>query len=359
MKINIRDIFVKERIRKDINKIEELAVDIRRNGLINPITVMPFTGPDNGGEYQLLAGLRRIRAVQSLGWSEIDANVITPKDAEEALRIEISENEQREQFTPSERLDYGRQLERLETAKALERKAIGGQGGFKEDTDHGPYLERGEKRNIIGRKLGMSGKQYDRLKYIGDNAPAKIMDQLDRGERTIRGTYDELRAEKRAASKPEGPPRERPSAPMPELFTVEASTDTESATSEFELKPTPDETVFPEKSGPFRPAKLSGKAKEERAMAILPPKEREAVERHNAFVAMTPEQKIVELQFQLKTERCRAITAETELSRLKDELHNAVYHRDGIISNLERQLEAAHARIQELEGEHESGRHTA
>lgn len=190
MKINISNIRVKERIRKEINKIEELAADIRQNGLISPIAVMPFTSENNGEKYQLLAGLRRIRAVQSLGWSELEAYIITPKDAEEALRIEISENEQREQFTPSEKLDYGRQLERIETVKALERKAIGGQGGFREDTDLGPYLERGERRNIIGSQLGMSGKQYERLKYIGDNATAEVIEELDRGERTIRGTYD-------------------------------------------------------------------------------------------------------------------------------------------------------------------------
>ena len=49
-------------------------------------------------------------------------------------------------------------------------------------------------------------------------------------------------------------------------------------------------------------------------MAMLSPKERETVERINAFAAMTPEQKIAELQSQLKAERCRVATAETEIS---------------------------------------------
>jgi ParB-like chromosome segregation protein Spo0J len=55
MKVNISDIRVKERIRKEITKIEEIAENIRQNGLICPIAVMPL----DGGEYQLLGGLRR------------------------------------------------------------------------------------------------------------------------------------------------------------------------------------------------------------------------------------------------------------------------------------------------------------
>jgi hypothetical protein len=57
------------------------------------------------------------------------------------------------------------------------------------------------------------------------------------------------------------------------------------------------------------------------------------------------------------SQKSRAAIAETELSRLKDELHNAVYHRDGIISSLERQLEAAHTRINELEAKYEPTEH--
>jgi len=74
MKIEISKIKVTNRIRQQINKIEELAADIERNGLLNPITVMPM-----GEGYQLLAGLRRLRAVQLLCWTEIDVNVISPR----------------------------------------------------------------------------------------------------------------------------------------------------------------------------------------------------------------------------------------------------------------------------------------
>ena len=132
MRIEIVSIKVASRIRKLTARIDELAQDIQKNGLINPITVMAVDGG-----YQLLAGLRRLRAAQSLGWTEIDATVATPKDAEAALLIEHSENEQREAFTFSEKMDYAKLIAEIEKAKAKERMSLGGQG-----KDRGPYLDR-------------------------------------------------------------------------------------------------------------------------------------------------------------------------------------------------------------------------
>ena len=46
----------------DQGAIEELAQSIRKNGLLQPITVV-----QNGGRYVIVAGERRFRAVQKLG----------------------------------------------------------------------------------------------------------------------------------------------------------------------------------------------------------------------------------------------------------------------------------------------------
>ena len=58
MKVKINDIKITARIRKQAVNIKEFSEDIKQNGLINPITVMSL---EKGG-YQLLAGLRRLRA---------------------------------------------------------------------------------------------------------------------------------------------------------------------------------------------------------------------------------------------------------------------------------------------------------
>jgi len=329
MKIAIHKIKVAARIRKEVGDIKELATSILEHGLITPITVMPCSTTESGEEYQLLAGLRRVRAMQMNGETEIDAKVFPASDAEAALKIEYSENEQREPFTYSEKMDYAKLIEEIESAKAKERKLAGIKLSDNDLADHGAEGRKRETRSVVGSKIGMSGKQYDRAKYIVAHAPLEIIDELDRGERSIRGTYDELRAKEKAENELK-------------LSKNEAS---------ITVHNPPPMAEFPKQQ---KSPKLSDKTKEERAMAMLSPKEREAVERLNAFIAMSPEDKIIELETQLKAERSRASTVETELTRLKDELHNAVYHRDGIISSLEKQLENALSRVKELEAINES-----
>ena len=111
------------------------------------------------------------------------------------MRIEYLENEQRESFTFSEKMDYAEAIEKIEAAKALERMHEG-----KRQNDPGVVRPQGydDKNNrtndIVGPKVGMSGTIYRRAKYVANTAPSEIIDELDRGERSITGTYNELRA---------------------------------------------------------------------------------------------------------------------------------------------------------------------
>ena len=85
-------------------------------------------------------------------------------------------------------------------------------------------------------------------------------------------------------------------------------------------------------------------------MAGLLSKEDEAaIQRNKEINAMPPLEKVKELQRQLKEERVRAAYAESELARLKELRHNDVYHKDGIINNLQERLVEAETRIRELE----------
>ena len=325
MKTAIEKIKVTERIRKEITKIDELASDIKQNGLLNAITVMPL----DGGEFRLLAGLRRMKAAQSLGWTEIEVNVVTPAGAEAALRIEISENEQREPFTFTERLDFGHLLEEIEVAKAKERMSEGGKGGLKEGVARGPHLGSGKSRNVIGDKIGMSGRQYDRAKFIAANASPDVIEQLDKGERTIRGTYDELRAKAKA---------ERPSVPnIPMEPDPKAGTEPQTG-----IRPKP-QSESPAPKPPYSNPRISN----------IRPMESTSTNRPD-LQAMSPEDKIDELKNQLKAERARAAGAEFELTREKEQRQNEMYHYNATIEMLKNQLNAANTRIQELEAKYES-----
>lgn len=71
-KIPISKIVKGERIRQENGDLVPLAASIKNHGLLNPITVCK----SSDGMFLLLAGNRRLEACKTLGWPEIDANII-------------------------------------------------------------------------------------------------------------------------------------------------------------------------------------------------------------------------------------------------------------------------------------------
>lgn len=188
--IPISSIRVSTRIRKDPGDLTELANDLQKHGLINPITVMDC----QNGTYQLIAGLRRLEAAKLIQMSGLRATVLSPMQAEEMLEIEIAENEQRLNFTTAERLEYAEKIKAIEQAKARERMALGGKGGrnaLTEGTAKRPYLPMGESRNKVAEKAGFSSTtQMRRAEHVAMQRP-DLLPKIDSGETTIFGAYKE------------------------------------------------------------------------------------------------------------------------------------------------------------------------
>lgn len=89
-------------IRDDPNdpELDELAYDIQRHGLLQPIGVRPAAG----GRYQLLWGGRRLAATRKLRWSSIPARLYD--DATQTTRsVALRENLLRQQLTLREECD--------------------------------------------------------------------------------------------------------------------------------------------------------------------------------------------------------------------------------------------------------------
>lgn len=84
--------------RRQWDGIEELAKNIEEIGLLQPIRVA-HKEPDR---YVLIAGERRLRAVQQLGWTHIPAIVARAEDVGMWTIEMVSENIQRQDLTPWE-----------------------------------------------------------------------------------------------------------------------------------------------------------------------------------------------------------------------------------------------------------------
>ncbi|MBD1379855.1 nucleoid occlusion protein [Metabacillus arenae] len=106
-------------------KIEELSQTIKTHGIIQPIVVRSMEGE---ASYELIAGERRWRAVQKLGWETIPAIIKNYSDAETAS-VALIENLQREELSAiEEAMAYAKLLElhRL-TQEALAQRLGKGQ----------------------------------------------------------------------------------------------------------------------------------------------------------------------------------------------------------------------------------------
>jgi len=94
--------------RQDVDPaaLEELVSSIKQAGLLQPVVVRRAKG---GGAYELIAGERRLRACQQLGWERIPA-VQREADDRTLLTLALIENLQRDDLSP---VDEARGYDRL------------------------------------------------------------------------------------------------------------------------------------------------------------------------------------------------------------------------------------------------------
>jgi len=102
MRIKVSDIVVSDRIRKDTGDIPSLAKSIETIGLLHPIII--------DSENRLISGARRLEAIKSLGWKEVEVRLLEELSDYERKLIELEENIRRKN------LDW---IEEVEAKKAL------------------------------------------------------------------------------------------------------------------------------------------------------------------------------------------------------------------------------------------------
>ena len=90
------------------NKIKELAESIHEHGLLQPIVVRPI----EEDMFEIIAGERRFRAIQSLNLPQADV-IIRDMDDEETAVVALIENIQRENLSVVEEAEAYKKLLKL------------------------------------------------------------------------------------------------------------------------------------------------------------------------------------------------------------------------------------------------------
>ena len=168
----IDSIIIGERHRRDLGDIAELAASIAEVGLLQPIAVT-FDG-------HLIAGERRLRAVELLGWKTIPYTPI-PINLGQIVRGEFAENTCRKDFTLSEAVAIKRALEPIERAAAKQRMVAAHASPEK--------FSEGAKGNALDKVAVVVGKHRTTIakaEAVVDAAEAeparfgKLKDDMDR-----------------------------------------------------------------------------------------------------------------------------------------------------------------------------------
>ncbi len=110
------------RTRTDEGALADLAASIEASGLLQPVVVRP--GPTNG-VYELIAGERRWRALQRLGWPTVPA-VVKEVDDQTLLTLALVENLQRDDLSPiDEARGYRRLMDEFSLSQVDVARAVG------------------------------------------------------------------------------------------------------------------------------------------------------------------------------------------------------------------------------------------
>jgi ParB family chromosome partitioning protein len=107
--------------------LQDLAASIKAKGVVQPIIVRKVDG-----EFELIAGERRLRATKMAGLQRIPAFIAQVEDGSEALELALIENLQREDLNPMEQADgfqrlaktYGLTQEQISERVGMSRAAV-------------------------------------------------------------------------------------------------------------------------------------------------------------------------------------------------------------------------------------------
>ena len=105
MQVNIKDIIIKKRARKDEGDLTSLMESLDKIGQLNPIIL--------NSKMELIAGYRRLTAAKKLGWTKISATILEIHNKADMLAIEIDENVHRLAFDDADLAEAYKKLQKL------------------------------------------------------------------------------------------------------------------------------------------------------------------------------------------------------------------------------------------------------
>jgi ParB-like chromosome segregation protein Spo0J len=178
MHVNIDDIKITKRIRKDNGDISSFADNINEVGLLHPIVINEAN--------ELICGQRRVLAFKNLQRKQIPC---TKVNLASLAKGEFSENAYRKDFTFSEMVEIKRALDPEIKSEAETRMKAG---------KPQPKLVKGRSTEMIAKTLGIghtSLEKAEKLVHAAEKQPEKfreLLEKVDNGKTSVDKAYKQV-----------------------------------------------------------------------------------------------------------------------------------------------------------------------
>ncbi len=197
--IKLGDIVINQShlLRKELGSVEELASSISEGRYVPPIVINETDG-------ELVTGQRTYEAYKRLGHEEVIVRVGNFPDLESRIEEQLRENTNRKELTREEQFRASELFFDRETEAAKERRG--------KKVESCPEADFGKTRDRVADKLGISGRQLDKLRYVfrkADEDPEHYQEfavglnrdgKVDRAFKKVRTREKRLEIQARAAA---------------------------------------------------------------------------------------------------------------------------------------------------------------
>jgi len=144
--LQIDQIKVDDRCRKDLGDINAMAKSLNEYGMLHPVVVLQ----SGEGFFQLIAGERRLTGAKRAGWDEVPVTIFKDRNELQVRSMELEENIKRKNLTIAEQARGVKELE--ETKQAIFGKP---RVGVRADSQEGVTgFGRKDTAKLLGKSVG-------------------------------------------------------------------------------------------------------------------------------------------------------------------------------------------------------------
>lgn len=187
------------RERFDSKKLDDLISSIKEKGVLQPVMAR-----DKNGEYELIAGERRLRAAHALGIEEIPVIVKNVSDAD-ALELSLIENIQREELNPIEEAKaFKRLMDEFGFSQEEVAQAVGKDRATVANTLRLLALPKRAQDMVSGGEISM-GHAKALLSLSGEHAILKFANSIITKGLSVRETENAVSRKKGVSAQAEVP----------------------------------------------------------------------------------------------------------------------------------------------------------